>query len=158
MNQKTNENNMEESSSTQYSQNESIKDKDKDVYFLVLRPSEEKIDFTGLNYETKNKIVPQIIFQERIDREDKTYLEEIVFKFKKKKEKAPNKATEYAITFYKGDHTYDISFSLKNECFVYQPDLKTGNKYLHNILKEPIEQNIIPLYNKLDIFIKALKK
>ena len=62
MNQKTNENNMEESSSTQYSQNESIKDKDKDVYFLVLRPSEEKIDFTGLNYETKNKIVPQIIF------------------------------------------------------------------------------------------------
>ena len=54
MNQKTNENNMEESSSTQYSQNESIKDKDKDVYFLVLRPSEEKIDFTGLNYETKN--------------------------------------------------------------------------------------------------------
>ena len=80
MNQKTNENNMEESSSTQYSQNESIKDKDKDVYFLVLRPSEETIDFTGLNYETKNKIVPQIIFQERIDREDKTYLEEIVFK------------------------------------------------------------------------------
>ena len=158
MNQKTNENNMEESSSTQYSQNESIKDKDKDVYFLVLRPSEEKIDFTGLDYETKNKIVPQIIFQERIDREDKTYLEEIVFKFKKKKEKAPNKATEYAITFYKGDHTYDISFSLKNECFVYQPDLKTGNKYLNNILKEPIEQTIIPLYNKLDIFIKALKK
>lgn len=87
MNQKTNENNMEESSSTQYSQNESIKDKDKDVYFLVLRPSEEKIDFTGLNYETKNKIVPQIIFQERIDREDKTYLEEIVFKFKKKRKK-----------------------------------------------------------------------
>ena len=158
MNQKTNENNMEESSSTQYSQNESIKDKDKDVYFLVLQPSEEKIDFTGLNYETKNKIVPQIIFQERIDREDKTYLEEIVFKFKKKKEKAPNKATEYAITFYEGDHTYDISFSLKNECFVYQPDLKTGNKYLDNILKEPIKQNIIPLYNKLDIFIKALKK
>ena len=87
MNQKTNENNMEESSSTQYSQNESIKDKDKDVYFLVLRPSEEKIDFTGLNYETKNKIVPQIIFQERIDGEDKTYLEEIVFKFKKKRKK-----------------------------------------------------------------------
>lgn len=47
---------------------------------------------------------------------------------------------------------------MKNECFVYQPDLKTGNKYLDNILKEPIKQNIIPLYNKLDIFIKALKK
>ena len=60
MNQKTNENNMEESSSTQYSQNESIKDKDKDVYFLVLQPSEEKINFTGLNYETKNKIETMI--------------------------------------------------------------------------------------------------
>ena len=29
---------------------------DKDVYFIILRPSEEKIDFTGLKYESKNKI------------------------------------------------------------------------------------------------------
>ena len=77
---------MKEARSNQGGQNEDLNNK-QDVYFLILRPSEEKINFTGLNYETKNKIVPQIIFQERIDREDKTYLEEIVFKFKKKVKK-----------------------------------------------------------------------
>ena len=69
---------------------EEINDKNKDAYILILRPSEEKIDFTGLNYESKNKIEPKIAFQKRIDKEDGTYLEEIVFKFKiksKKKEK-----------------------------------------------------------------------
>jgi len=35
------------------------------------------------------------------------------------------------------------------------PELKTGNKYL-DILEEPIEQNIVPLYNKLNIFLEVL--
>ena len=132
-----------------------------EAYFLILRPSEEKIDFTGLNYESKNKIEPKIAYQNRVEKEDKTFLEEIVFKFmKKKKEKGKEKpkSTKYSITFFEGDHTYDISFSLKDECFAYQPDLNTGNKYLNNILKEPIKQNIIPFYNKLNIFLEALKK
>ena len=63
----------------------------KDVYFVILKPSEEKIDFTGLNYETENKIEPIIVFNKTIDKEDKTYLEEIVFKFKKKKIKKKRK-------------------------------------------------------------------
>ena len=130
---------------------EEINDKNKDAYILILRPSEEKIDFSGLNYETKNKIEPKIAFQKRIDKEDGTYLEEIVFKFKKKSKKkeedGSSKSTKYAIKFFEGDHTYNITFSLKNECFVYMPELKTGNKYL-DILEEPIKQNIVPLYNK----------
>ena len=73
-----------EAISTQDGQNDESNGNDKDVYFLILRPSEEKIDFTGLNYETKNKIEPKIFFQNRVDKEDKTYLEEIIFKFKKK--------------------------------------------------------------------------
>ena len=132
---------------------------DKDVYFIILRPSEEKIDFTGLHYETKKKITPLIAFKKRIDKEDKTYLEEIVFKFKKKgKKKEPTEWTDYAITFFEGDHTYDITFSLKDQCFVYQPNLKTGNKFLDNILKEPIKQNIVPLFKKLNIFLEVLDK
>jgi hypothetical protein len=133
---------------------------------MILRPSEEKIDFTGLNYETRNKITPLIAFKNRIEKEDKTYIEEIVFKFKKKPKKKETdkdkkestKSTRYAITFFEGDHTYDITFSLKDENFVYQPDLKTGNKFLDNILKEPIRQNIVPLFNKLNIFLEALHK
>ena len=47
---------------------------------------------------------------------------------------------------------------MKDYCFVYQPELKIGNKYLPFSLVEPIKQNIIPLYLKLTIFIDALKK
>lgn len=62
-----------------------------EAYFLILRPSEEKIDFTGLNYESKNKIEPKIAYQNRVEKEDKTFLEEIVFKFMKKKKKKVRK-------------------------------------------------------------------
>jgi hypothetical protein len=132
----------------------------KDVHFLILRPSEEKIDFEGLKYETKNKIDPKIAFKKNIDKEDGTYLEQIVFKFKKKSKKkdGESKQTKYAIKFFEGDHTYSITFSLRDECFVYMPELKTGNKFLDNILEEPIEQNIVPLNNKLNIFLEALQK
>ena len=147
--------------STQSGQINESKTNNKDVYFLILRPSEEKIDFTGLNYQTKNKIEPMIAFKKKIEnKEDKTFLEEIVFKFKKKARQGNNNKefTRYKITFFEGDHIYDITFSLMDESFVYQPELKTGNKYLPNILKEPIKQNIIPLYNKLNIFLEALEK
>ena len=140
--------------------NEETNDKNKDVYILLLIPSEVIIDFTGLNYETKNKIKPKIFFQKTIDKIDGTYLEEIVIKFEKnsiKKEDESKKSTKYAITFFKGDQTYNITFSLKNECFVYMPELKTENKYLE-FLEEPIKQNIVPLYNKLNIFLEALQK
>ena len=152
---------LTEAMSTQDCLNDDSDDKNKEVYFLILRPSEEKIDFTGLKCETKNNIKPSIIFQKRIDKGNETYLEEIVFKFKKKQKKKKDKdkteSTKYAIRFIEGDHIYDITFSLKDDCFVYQPDLKTGNKFLDNILKEPIKQNIVPLYNKLNIFLEALQ-
>ena len=132
----------------------------KDVYFLILRPSEEKVDFTGLNYKTENKIKPSIVHKKKIDKEDGTFLEEIVFKFRKKEKKKKNEKNEssksYAIKFYENEHTYNIKFSLKNESFIYQPKLTTGNKYL-DIIEEPIEQNLVPLYNKLNIFLEALK-
>ena len=131
-------------------------DKNKDAFFIIIRTSEEKIDFKGLNYETENKIKPSIIFNKIIDKEDKTYLEEIVFKIKKKTKKkeknmdkkASTKSTKYAIKFIEEEHTFNITFSLKDDCFVYQPELKTGNKYLPNILEEPIKQNNSSLYTK----------
>jgi hypothetical protein len=77
----------EEYLSTQDGQNEESNAKNKEVHFLILRPSEEKIDFAGLDYETKNKIEPKIAFQKNIDKQDGTFLEQIVFKFKKKLKK-----------------------------------------------------------------------
>jgi hypothetical protein len=140
-------------------------DIEKDAYFLILKPSEEKIDFASLKYEAENIIDPSIIFPKPIDKEDETYPGVLVFKFKrKKKEKSEEnkeliKSTKYMIKFYKEEQTYKITFVLKDECFAYIPELSTGNKYLEGwVTEEPIEQDIVPLYDKLNIFLKALQK
>ena len=52
-------------------------------------------------------------------------------------------------------HTYVISFDAKKS-FIYLPELKTGNRYLDNLLEEPLEQDIVPLYNKLNIYFSKL--
>ena len=59
---------------------------------------------------------------------------------------------------YRREYAYDILFSVKENTFVYDAELKKGNKWLYNIVKEDIDQTIIPLYNKLDIFLEALEK
>ena len=72
---------------SQEDQKDEENDKNNEAYFLILIPSEEKIDFQGLSYKTKNMIDQSIIFKDRIEKDDKTYLEEIVFKFKNKRKK-----------------------------------------------------------------------
>ena len=150
--QESNNEEQTEVSST-LSQKDDSNDKNKDAYFIIIMPSEEKIDFNGLRDDTQNKIKTSIIFNKAIDKENKTFIEEIVFKFKKKsKKKGKKESTNYALEFKEGEHTYNITFSLRDDCFVYQPELKKGNKFLPYLLGEPIDQDIIPLYNKLDIF------
>ena len=149
----------------QDNQNVDSYDKNNDIYCLIIIPSKEKNDFTGLIYETKNKIEPSIFDKKRIDKEDGIYLEEIVFKLTRKIKKQKNKekkgiieSTKYEIKFFEGDHNiYTITFWLKDECFAYIPELNIGNKFLEKIEPEPIEQDKVPLYIKLDIFNEALR-
>ena len=136
-------------------------DKNNEAYFLILIPSEKKINFQFLSYKTKNMIVPTIIFENMVKKDDKANLQVIVFKFKKKMEKADNenessKSTKYEITFFEKEHIYNITFTSKNEYFIYQPELYIRNEYKQDISPEPIQQNIVPLYMKLNIFIEAL--
>lgn len=149
---------MKESQFIQSLQNAESNAKEKDVYFLILITSKEKKDFKNIKFISE--ISPKIVFNKIIEKEDGTYLEEIVFKFKKKKEKeAKNKGEkEFMIKFIEGEHIYIISFDVKNKSFVYLPELKRGKIYLDNILWEPIKQNIIPLINKLNIFLELWKK
>ena len=94
------------SSNIETNTNES-KNEDNEVYFIVLIPSEEKIDFNNL--KLKSDIIPEIIHNKSIPKGNKgneSYLEEIVF----------------------------------------------------NIVKENIDQNIVPYYNKLNILIEALQE
>ena len=66
-------------------------DIEKDAYFLILKPSEEIIDFSSLKYEAENIIDPSIIFPKPLDKEDETYPGVLVFKFKRKKKKKVRK-------------------------------------------------------------------
>ena len=143
-------------------ENPDSKEKDNDVYFIILIPSEEKFDFKSMKFIAG--ISPSIIFYKTIDKGNGAQLEEIIFKFKRKKKKKDDKEIkrkgekEYTIKFISGDYVYIISFDSKKKSFIYSPDLKKRHIYLDNIPDEPIEQNIITLYNKLDIFLEALDK
>ena len=153
----------QEGSSQQYGQNtpERYPETEDEVFFIILRPSEQQINFENLEF--LSDITPEIFYNKPIKKEDKSFLEEIVFKFKrptKEKEKGKKKKSSYnnyEIQYIDGDYTYIILFSLKDESFIYEAELKKRNKYLPELVPEDIDQNIIPLYNKLFIFLEALE-
>ena len=125
----------------------------KEIYLFILIPSEEKINFQKIKYESE--IIPKIILSENIIKEDGSYLVEIIFKFVINKEK-DKEEEQYTIKFNEEGNKYILSFDIKNKSFIYSPKLKRiKNNY---IIEEPIEQNIIPLYNKFNIFLEALKE
>ena len=142
------------------------KDKEKEIYFIILRPSEEKVN---LDLQFSTEITPQRIYKKSIEKGKNSFLEHNVFKLnikkndkkekdkKEKDKKEKDKKENYEIEYIEGEDAYDILFSVKENTFVYDTELKKGNKWLHNIVKEDIDQKIIPLYNKMDLFIEALE-
>ena len=53
----------------------------------------------------------------------------------------------YEIIYRIGDDIFIISFYAKENSFIYDIELKKGDKYLGNIVPEDINQNIIQSYN-----------
>ena len=130
-------------------------DIEKEIYFILLIPSEEQINS---NFKFLSEINPQNIYKKKFEKGNGLYLEHNVFKLCVKKKRIEEKDKKvYKIESIEGEDEYDIEFSVKENTFVYDTELKKGNKWLDNIIKEDIEQKIIPLYNKLDIFLKALE-
>ena len=135
-----------------------------EIYFILLRPSEEKVNF---DFTSEN--APKRIYQKSIEKGKGSFLEHNVFKLsikkiekkeqeKNKKDKKDKKKKDYKIECIEGEDAFDILFSVKENSFIYNTELKKGNRWLDNIIKEDIDQNIIELYNKLDIFLAALEK
>ena len=90
----------QESSNQQYSKNtpEGYPEAEKKVFFIILRLSEQQINFKNLEF--LSEITPENFFNKTIKKEDKNFLEEIVFKFKKTtKEKEKRKKSLCLITF-----------------------------------------------------------
>ena len=139
---------------------------EKEVYFIILTPSEEKIDF---NKKFKSENAPKSIYKKSIEKKNGYYLEQNVFKLnivrdKEKDEEVDEdkdkgeKEEEYKIEYIVENDAYDILFSFSGNSFVYNIKLQKGNKYLPNIVKDDIDQTIIPLYYKLDLFLEALNE
>ena len=139
-------------------QNAQSNNKEKEVFFIILVPSEEKLN---LKFKFSSEIAPQLFYKKSIERGNSSFLEHNVFKLNiiqsEKKEKKKQVGNNYKIECIEGEDAYDILFSVKENTFVYDAQLKRGNKWLDNIVKEDIDQKIIPLYNKLDIFLEALE-
>ena len=131
--------------------------REKEIYFIII--SEEKLNFSKF----LSDIIPHAIFTDNIKTVSGSSIEEYVFKLTIRQnetgtEKKKNKSTKYIIPFIIGDDAYDIIFSIKENSFSFETELKKGNKYIDILVKEDIRQDIIPFYTKLDIFEKALLK
>ena len=126
------------------------------IYFIILTPSEEKINFDDLKF--LSDIEPQKIYNTNIEKENGSFLSHNVFKLDIKKKENNKKAIKYQLQYEIGEESYDIIFDYKDSSFIYEVQLLKGNKFIDNIIKRKIDQNKIPLHYKLDIFLEALRK
>ena len=133
---------------------------EKEIYFMILKQKKEIEICNNLNFTSTIK--PKIIYEKRIAKENGVYIDHQVFKINlqkngnKEQDKTP--LNNYQIKYQEGNNNYVISFSVKNNSFIYDIELKQVGYFFGGITEEIFDQNIIPLYYKLDIFIEALKK
>lgn len=142
--------------------------KEKEVYFIIAIPSEENVNF---DFKFSSGNVPKSIYRKSIEKGKGYFLDHNVFKLnimlkeegekeneeKEEEEGEDNEKKKYIIENIVGDDAYDILFSVTDNTFIFNAELQKGNKYLKKIVKEDIDQKIIPLYSILDLFLEALK-
>jgi hypothetical protein len=103
-------------------------DKEKEIFFIILVPSEEKLN---LKFKFSSEIAPQLFYKKSIERGNSSFLEHNVFKLNiiqsekkeknktEKKEKKKQVGNNYKIECIEGEDAYDILFSVKENTFVY---------------------------------------
>ena len=132
---------------------------DTSIYFILLTPSKEKINFADLRFVSEME--PEII-NNKNNKEIKngkgSSFYHNVFKLDIKKKEKNKKAVKYQLQYEIGEESYDISFYYKENSFIYEVELKKGNKFIDNIIKRNIPQNQIPFHKKLDLFLEALEE
>jgi len=111
-------------------------------------------------YQKVFKLIIQQRKKEEIKKEGDSIKKDEINKKKedKKKEDKAKKEEEIEIQFEIGKDNYIISFNVNDNFFYYDIELKKGNKYLTNIAKEVIDQNLLNYYEKFVIFLEALNK
>ena len=77
---------------------------------------------------------------------------------KKKERKKNDKEDEIEIEFEIGKDSYIITFNAEDKIFYFDVGLKKGNKYLTIIAKEKIDQNFLNYFQKVEVYLEALKQ
>ena len=136
----------------------------KEIYFIISYQRKQKENSDDFNFllSDKENNKPIIIYINELEEENKTYFYKKVFKFFiKQKNKSENSQKSINIynqifTFKINEDKYILSFDTKGNSFIYDVDLKMENKNLNEIIS--IDQNIIEINEKMNIFKEALKK
>ena len=134
---------------------------EKEIYFVLLTEKEEekdKIEKTELNFISK--IVPENIIVKEIKLENRTILEAKVFKFNVKdedKDEISEEEIAYKIEYIIGDDIYTISFNTNKNTFIFDVALDKRDQFINILYPTKIDQDRIPLYSKLELFLEALK-
>ena len=133
-----------------------IQSNDKDIYFIILNRSEDKINF--FDSKCLSEINSEIIYYKRIKKEKDSFLIINVFKITPNKRMENKNLDKYLIQYENGEELYDILFDIKENMFIYELKLQKYNRYIKNLCKNDIIQNQIEIQNKMEIFYEALKK
>ena len=134
----------------------------KEIYFLILYKRKEKEgenSFIFINNDSKPKNIytNEINWEREGEGQNKIYLYEKVFKYKKNQNNEVENE-KFEIQFEIDKDIYIIFFNIEEKIFYYDIILKKSNKFQTNITKEIIDQNIYDYYKKFELFLEALKK
>jgi len=106
-----------ESSNIRQDQIQSTKSNDKAIYFILLSPSEEKIEFKDLKF--LSEIDPIIIYNKSTEIGKGSFLYQNVFKLDIKNNEKIKKDDKYYLQYEIGEESYDILFGDKNNIFIF---------------------------------------
>jgi len=136
----------------------------KEIYFMILIQDGEKGKFKNLNFISE--YTPKFINENKIENKEGSYIEYKVFKLKiniennlvTENEKDNKVEFPCKIEFEIGEDNYIISFIFKGDTFIYDINFELNNEFLYDTYQETFDQNIIPFYDKFQIFLETLKK
>ena len=133
---------------------EESKLEEKEIYFIISYPKTEKSSSYDKDIEFISENVPAIILEKEIG----SYIELRVYKLNiKQKEKSKKRKQSVYIEYVKYEKDtfgkYIIDFDIQENSFVYEVRLQNYSC----VININISQDIIPLYDKLEIFLEDLK-
>ena len=142
---------IEKKSNDKKEEEENNEEERKDIYFIIIYPrkqQEKPEDF----FFCENDLSPQEIYSEETENENGIFFYKKVFQF------FGETNNKYNLDFEINKDYYTLTFEVKDNSFVYDVELKKGNKVLKKISNENVDQKIIDYHEKLFIFLETLKK